>query len=108
MGMIVNNYLTEWSLLQSMAVVGLFAAGGLLKLVNKDFNSFVIYSLQVDPQLKFVYLTLNQSSLTLPLNNKYEIDDDEKRAFLNSYHPLKQKNPDAKIVYNYRDLRDHK
>ena len=49
MGMIVNNYLTEWGLLQSMAVVGLFAGGGLLKLVNKDFNSFVVYSLQVDP-----------------------------------------------------------
>lgn len=89
MGMIVNNYLTEWSLLQTMAVVGLFAGGGLLKLVNKDFNSFVVYSLQVDPELKFVYLTVNQSALTLPLSNKYEINDDEKKAFLNSYHPLK-------------------
>ena len=57
--------------MKSLVFLGLLAGGLFVKGLNKDFNSLIVYSLQVDPNLKYVYLTVNQSSLTMPLAEKY-------------------------------------
>lgn len=55
--MFANNYFTQWNGVNTAGFFGLLLAGSFVRFVNKQIIESYIYCLQVDPQLKWAYLT---------------------------------------------------
>lgn len=62
--MLLNNFLTSWAWYNSLFFVTFLLGGSVLKTFTNDSHSLNLYSLQTDPLLKFMYLTVKRSLLT--------------------------------------------
>lgn len=94
--MAVNNFLTTWDLARSLGFGGLVVAGILARSATKTYNSLFVQCIQVDPQIKYLYIVLQPSILTSSFN-KYKLPEAELEGIINNYHPVKLEFPNTTL-----------
>lgn len=70
--MAVNNFLTAWDLARSLGFGGLILGGILARSATINYKSLFVQCIQVDPELKYLYIVLQPSIMTSSFN-KYKL-----------------------------------